>query len=92
LVVELLLKLGYGRNRAEAGRAIGGAGDEGIDGLISEDRLGLDTIYIEAKRWEGTVGRLEADPEVEDAWVAEVERRNAVESGAVSLIPARGLG
>jgi restriction system protein len=59
LVVELLLKMGYGRSRAEAGRAIGSAGDEGIDGIISEDRLGLDTIYIQAKRWEGTVGRPE---------------------------------
>lgn len=59
LVVELLLKMGYGRNRAEAGRAIGASGDEGIDGIISEDRLGLDTIYIQAKRWEGTVGRPE---------------------------------
>lgn len=59
LVVELLLKMGYGRNRAEAGSAIGGAGDEGIDGIISEDRLGLDTIYIQAKRWDGNVGRPE---------------------------------
>lgn len=59
LVVELLLKMGYGRNRAEAGRAIGQAGDEGIDGIISEDRLGLDAIYIQAKRWDGTVGRPE---------------------------------
>jgi restriction system protein len=59
LVVELLLKMGYGGDRAEAGRAIGGVGDEGIDGIISEDRLGLDTIYIQAKRWEGTVGRPE---------------------------------
>ncbi len=59
MVVELLLKMGYGRSRADAGRAIGGAGDEGIDGIISEDRLGLDTIYIQAKRWEGTVGRPE---------------------------------
>lgn len=59
LVVELLLKMGYGRSRADAGRAIGASGDEGIDGIISEDRLGLDTIYIQAKRWEGTVGRPE---------------------------------
>lgn len=59
LVVELLLKMGYGRSRTEAGRAIGRSGDEGIDGIISEDRLGLDTIYIQAKRWEGTVGRPE---------------------------------
>lgn len=59
LVVELLLKMGYGRNRTEAGRAIGRSGDEGIDGIISEDRLGLETIYIQAKRWQGTVGRPE---------------------------------
>jgi restriction system protein len=59
LVVEFLLKMGYGRSRAEAGRAIGGTGDEGLDGVISEDRLGLDTIYIQAKRWQGTVGRPE---------------------------------
>lgn len=51
LVVDLLLKMGYGRSRDDAGRAIGAAGDEGIDGVISEDRLGLDTIYIQAKRW-----------------------------------------
>jgi restriction system protein len=57
LVVDLLLKMGYGRNRAEAGRAIGASGDEGIDGTISEDRLGLDVIYVQAKRWENTVGR-----------------------------------
>jgi restriction system protein len=59
LVVELLLKMGYGRSRADAGRAIGSSGDEGIDGIISEDRLGLDTIYLQAKRWEGSVGRPE---------------------------------
>jgi restriction system protein len=59
LVVELLLKMGYGRSLAEAGRAIGASGDEGIDGIISEDRLGLDEIYIQAKKWEGTVGRPE---------------------------------
>lgn len=59
LVVELLLKMGYGRNRVEAGTAIGSVGDEGIDGVISEDRLGLDNIYVQAKRWDGTVGRPE---------------------------------
>jgi restriction system protein len=57
LVIELLLKMGYGRSRTETGRAIGRTGDEGIHGVISEDRLGLDTIYIQAKRWQGTVGR-----------------------------------
>jgi restriction system protein len=59
LVVELLLKMGYGGSRKEAGEAIGRAGDEGIDGTISEDRLGLDVIYLQAKKWEGTVGRPE---------------------------------
>lgn len=59
LVVELLLKMGYGGSRVDAGRAIGASGDEGIDGIINEDRLGLDTIYIQAKRWAGTVGRPE---------------------------------
>src|SRR5260370_18521685 len=59
LVVELLLKMGYGGSREEAGEAVGAAGDEGIDGGISEDRLGLDTIYLQAKRWEGKGGRPE---------------------------------
>jgi len=59
LVVDLLLKIGYGGSRLDAGRAIGGTGDGGIDGIIKEDKLGLDTIYIQAKRWEGTVGRPE---------------------------------
>ncbi len=59
LVVELLLRMGYGGSRKEAGEAIGGAGDEGIDGTISEDRLGLDTIYVQAKKWSGSVGRPE---------------------------------
>ncbi|OAM52219.1 restriction endonuclease [Methylovorus sp. MM2] len=59
LVVQLLLAMGYGGSRAEAGRAIGQSGDGGIDGIIDEDKLGLDSIYIQAKRWEGTVGRPE---------------------------------
>ena len=59
LVVELLVKMGYGGTRQDAGRAIGRSGDEGIDGVIHEDRLGLDVIYLQAKRWEGVVGRPE---------------------------------
>lgn len=59
LVVDLLVKMGYGGNRDEAGKAIGRSGDEGIDGMINEDKLGLDVIYIQAKRWEGIVGRPE---------------------------------
>jgi restriction system protein len=59
LVVELLVKMGYGGSFEDAGRAIGRSGDEGIDGVINEDRLGLDVIYIQAKRWERSVGRPE---------------------------------
>lgn len=59
IVVELLVKMGYGGSRKDAGKAIGRSGDEGIDGIIKEDHLGLDNIYIQAKRWEGTVGRPE---------------------------------
>jgi restriction system protein len=59
LVVDLLVKMGYGGTRAEAGKAVGRSGDGGIDGIINEDRLGLDVIYIQAKRWEGTVSRPE---------------------------------
>lgn len=55
LVIELLIKMGYGGSREEAGRATRKTGDEGIDGIISEDRLGLDSIYIQAKRWKDTV-------------------------------------
>ncbi|MDE2400222.1 MAG: restriction endonuclease [Burkholderiales bacterium] len=56
LVVKLLLKMGYGGSRQEAGQAVGRSGDGGIDGVINEDRLGLDAIYLQAKRWEGSVG------------------------------------
>ena len=59
LVVDLLLRMGYGGTRKDAGQAIGRSGDGGIDGIIKEDRLGLDAIYIQAKRWEGSVGRPE---------------------------------
>ncbi|MEO8231029.1 MAG: restriction endonuclease [Ignavibacteriota bacterium] len=59
LVVELLVKMGYGGSRTDAGKAIGRSGDEGIDGIIKEDKLGLDIIYIQAKRWENVVGRPE---------------------------------
>ena len=51
LVVELLVKMGYGGSRADAGKALGRSGDGGIDGIIKEDRLGLDVIFIQAKRW-----------------------------------------
>ena len=59
LVIDLLVKMGYGGSRKDAGQVIGGVGDEGIDGIIKEDRLGLDAIYIQAKRWDSIVGRPE---------------------------------
>ncbi len=57
LVVDLLVALGYGGSRKDAGQAVGHSGDGGIDGIIKEDRLGLDAVYIQAKRWDATVGR-----------------------------------
>lgn len=59
LVIDLLVQMGYGGTRKDAGEAIGGSGDGGIDGIIKEDRLGLDIVYIQAKRWENTVSRPE---------------------------------
>ncbi|MBY0549690.1 MAG: restriction endonuclease [Candidatus Obscuribacterales bacterium] len=59
LVVDLLLRMGYGGSRIDAGKAIGQSGDGGIDGIIKEDKLGLDTLYIQAKRWINSVGRPE---------------------------------
>jgi len=59
LVIDVLVKLGYGGSRKDAGKAIGRSGDDGIDGIIKEDRLGLDTIYVQAKRWDNSVGRPE---------------------------------
>ncbi|MHB2037351.1 MAG: restriction endonuclease, partial [Nitrososphaerales archaeon] len=59
LVIDLVVSMGYGGSRKEAGQVIGKSGDEGIDGVIKEDRLGLEVIYIQAKRWQGSVGRPE---------------------------------
>jgi len=59
LVVDVLVGLGYGGSIADAGSVVGGGGDGGIDGIIKEDRLGLDLIYVQAKRWQGSVGRPE---------------------------------
>jgi len=57
LVVDLLVAMGYGGSREDAGQAVGKSGDDGIDGMIKEDRLGLDVVNIQAKRWRNTVGR-----------------------------------
>ena len=60
LVIELLVKMGYGGSIKEAASVVGKSGDEGIDGIIKEDKLGLDVIYIQAKKWDsGTIGRPE---------------------------------
>jgi len=59
LVVDLLVNMGYGGSVFEAGNSIGRSGDGGIDGIIKEDHLGLDVIYLQAKRWENVVGRPE---------------------------------
>ena len=56
LVVDVLVAMGYGGSRVDAGKAVGQTGDGGIDGIIKEDRLGLDIVYLQAKRWENTVG------------------------------------
>jgi restriction system protein len=57
LVVDLLVAMGYGGSHRDAGQAVGQSGDGGIDGFIKEDKLGLDVVYIQAKRWEANVGR-----------------------------------
>jgi restriction system protein len=57
LVVDLLVAMGYGGSRKDAGQVLGQTGDGGIDGIIKEDKLGLDVVYIQAKKWDGTVGR-----------------------------------
>lgn len=59
VVLDLLIKMGYGGSREEAAQVTKKSGDEGIDGVINEDRLGLDIIYVQAKRWKGIVGRPE---------------------------------
>jgi restriction system protein len=59
LVVDLLVAMGYGGSLADAGHAIGRSGDGGIDGIIKEDKLGLDVVCVQAKRWENTVGSRE---------------------------------
>jgi restriction system protein len=57
LVVDLLVAMGYGGSQEDAAQVVGKSGDGGIDGIIKEDRLGLESVYVQAKRWEGTVGR-----------------------------------
>ena len=56
LVIQLLVKMGYGGGEPDASRHIGGSGDGGVDGVINQDVLGLDRVYIQAKRWKDSVG------------------------------------
>jgi restriction system protein len=72
LVVDVLVAMGYGGSRADAAQVVGRSGDEGIDGVIKEDRLGLDTVYVQAKRWQGSVG----SPEI-DRFVGSLSRKKA---------------
>ena len=55
LVLDLLFKMGYGGSRADV-EQVGRSGDGGIDGIIKEDKLGLDIIYVQAKRWKSNIG------------------------------------
>ena len=72
LVVDLLIAMGYGGSHEDAARVVGRSGDGGIDGIIKEDRLGLDSIYIQAKRWDRSVGR----PDVQQ-FAGALQGRNA---------------
>lgn len=73
LVAELLIKMGYGSTKKDILQNAGKSGDEGIDGIIKEDILGLDKIYVQAKRWQGTVGR----PEIQK-FAGALQMQNAV--------------
>lgn len=72
LVLKLLVVMGYGGSFDDAARAVGGSGDGGIDGIIKEDQLGLDSIHLQAKRWHDVVGR-----PVVQAFVGSIEGRRA---------------
>jgi restriction system protein len=61
LVVDLLVAMNYGGSREDAAQVVGKSGDEGIDGVIKEDRLGLDMVYVQAKKWDNSVGPGEID-------------------------------
>lgn len=57
IVLDVVRAMGYGGSRDDAGKTTKLSGDGGVDGVIDQDRLGLDKVYLQAKRWEGTVGR-----------------------------------
>ena len=70
LVIDLLVKMGYGGSREDA-EAVGRSGDGGIDGIINQDRLGLDVVYVQAKRWKNNVGSLKL-PVLREHWQEKV--------------------
>ena len=72
LVIDVLVAMGYGGSREDAGKVLGAPGDEGIDGIIKEDKLGLESIYVQAKRWTNSIGR----PQVQ-AFVGSLEGQGA---------------
>lgn len=72
LVLDVLHAIGYGGRQEGASERLGKSGDEGVDGVIREDRLGLDTVYVQAKKWTGTVGR----PEIQK-FVGALQGQNA---------------
>jgi restriction system protein len=72
-VLDVLIAMGYGGSRSDAARRVGQSGDGGIDGIINEDRLGLDVIYLQAKRWENTIGA----PQLRD-FAGSLEERKAI--------------
>ena len=71
-MLDVLLKMGYGGSREDAAQVVGKTGDEGIDGIIKEDRLGLDVIYVQAKRWKNSVG----SPEIQ-TFIGALQLKNA---------------
>jgi restriction system protein len=82
LVLGVLHKIGYGGQREGAAERLGKSGDEGVDGVIREDRLGLDTVYIQAKKWTGTVGR----PEIQK-FVGALQGQNATKGYSSPPLP-----
>lgn len=82
LVVDLLVAMGYGGSHKDAGQAVGQSSDGGIDGIIKEDKLGLDVVYIQAKRWEGVVGR-----PIVQAFAGSLEGRRARKGVLISTSP-----
>ena len=84
LVVDLMVAMGYGGSQADAAESIGQSGDEGVDGIIKEDRLGLDVIYLQAKRWQGTVGRPEIQKFVGALTGKRAKRRVFITTGRFS--------